>query len=110
MKSRKFDNVLYWILFFVMVLVAIVLLLATVKPAGAASPCPAPAGGLVIVDKALTQVGVPHTMGVIYRSSRMTCWKGQDPVPCPKLCGGWYIQIGSTRIEFSPYGEFVRVR
>ena len=110
MKTHKFDNVLYWILFFVMILVLLVLVLVTVKPAGAASICPAPAGALVIVDKALTQAGVPHTLGIIYQRSRMTCWRNGSPVECPLTCGGWYLQVGTARIEFSSYGSFVRVR
>jgi hypothetical protein len=94
MRLRKIDKFLFWMLAGVILLVFVVLLLATVKPVGAASVCGVPVGQADVVETALTIAGVPHQLYVDARSNP-TC----AMVGCPKpktTCLGWRIRISTT--------------
>ena len=113
MNTKRFDGFLVWVLVVVILAVAAVLLLATVKPAGAASVCGPLVGPAAVVETALTAANVPHTVRESVRSM-VSC----SGIGCPKpkpVCTGWIIRITATptrmvELWFKSSGLFSGVR
>jgi hypothetical protein len=93
MNTKRFDGFLVWVLVVVILAVAAVLLLATVKPAGAASVCGPTVGPAGMVETALNVAGIPVLVRERVTKGTVSCAGTTCPKPKPGGCLGWSFII-----------------
>ena len=96
MNTKRFDGFLVWVLVVVILAVAAVLLLATVKPAGAASVCGPTVGPASVVEAAMNVAGIPVLVRERVSPGTVSCSGTTCPKPKPARCLGWMMRITSA--------------